>query len=180
MYVVLQCFDAVGCAAGRASGCKKLSGGILAWLSVWGMVHICILPSWCHCHSLSLALVNPDWFYVLGFTFLLPAHPDSPGQSPEGHKTVVVVLSTLFLDFWSMLFVKVYYSLSLSILKWFYTVFRSLILVVMINLGKKLVCLTTLLMSYWLHSLSLLLYKWIKEYNKRITTVVVIVAKVLF
>ena len=31
----LQCFDAVGWAAGRASACKKLSGGILAWLSVW-------------------------------------------------------------------------------------------------------------------------------------------------
>jgi len=32
----LQCFDAVGWAAGRASGLlKKLSGGVLAWLSVW-------------------------------------------------------------------------------------------------------------------------------------------------
>jgi len=30
-----QCFDAVGWAAGRASGLKKLSGGVLAWLSVW-------------------------------------------------------------------------------------------------------------------------------------------------
>jgi len=28
--VCLQCFDTVGWAA-----CKKLSGGILAWLSVW-------------------------------------------------------------------------------------------------------------------------------------------------
>ena len=40
--------------------CKKLSGGMLVWLSVWGEVHICIWPSWCHCHSLSLAPVNPD------------------------------------------------------------------------------------------------------------------------
>jgi len=31
---VLQCFDAVGWAAGRASGLKKLSGEVLAWLSV--------------------------------------------------------------------------------------------------------------------------------------------------
>jgi len=32
----LQCFDAIGWAAGRASAaCKKLSGGVLAWLSVW-------------------------------------------------------------------------------------------------------------------------------------------------
>jgi len=29
----LQCFDTVGWVAGRAS--KKLSGGVLAWLSVW-------------------------------------------------------------------------------------------------------------------------------------------------
>jgi len=35
----LQCFDAVGWAAGRASGLqKKLSGGVLAWLSVWSEV----------------------------------------------------------------------------------------------------------------------------------------------
>ena len=30
--------------------CKKLSGGVLAWLSVWGEVQICIWPSRCHCH----------------------------------------------------------------------------------------------------------------------------------
>ena len=38
MLVCLQCFDAVGWAAGRASGCEKLSGGVLAWLSVWSEV----------------------------------------------------------------------------------------------------------------------------------------------
>jgi len=27
-----------------------------------------------------------------GFTFLVPAHPGSPGQNPESRKTVVVVL----------------------------------------------------------------------------------------
>jgi len=31
-------------------------------------VQICISPSRCHCHSLSLATVNPDWFYLPGFT----------------------------------------------------------------------------------------------------------------
>jgi len=39
-----------------------------------------------HCHSLSLALVNPDWFYFLGFTFLVPAHLGSPGHSPGAVK----------------------------------------------------------------------------------------------
>ena len=38
--------------------CKKLSGGVLAWLSVWSQVQTCIWPSWCHCHSLSLAPVK--------------------------------------------------------------------------------------------------------------------------
>jgi len=46
---------------------KKLSGGVLAWLSVWSEVQTCIWPSWCHCHSLSLApvksiLVLPLWY----------------------------------------------------------------------------------------------------------------------
>ena len=44
-----------------------LSGGVLAWLSVWSEVQACIRPSWCHCHSLSLAsvksrLVLPFWY----------------------------------------------------------------------------------------------------------------------
>ena len=46
------------------SACKKLSRGILAWLCV--KVQICIWLIWCHCHSLSLAIVNSDWFYVSG------------------------------------------------------------------------------------------------------------------
>jgi len=41
----IQCFDAVGWAAGRASGLLKLSGGVLAWLSVWSEVQTCIWPS---------------------------------------------------------------------------------------------------------------------------------------
>ena len=52
---------------GRQEGhlaCKKLSGGVQAWLSVWIEVQTCIWPSWCHCHSLSLAfrLVLPFWY----------------------------------------------------------------------------------------------------------------------
>ena len=47
--------------------CKKLSGGVLAWLSDWSKVQTCIWPSGCHCHSLSLAsvksrLVFPLWY----------------------------------------------------------------------------------------------------------------------
>ena len=48
---------------------KKLSGGVLGWLSVWSQVQTCIWPSWCHCHSLSLAsvksrLVLPFWYWL--------------------------------------------------------------------------------------------------------------------
>jgi len=51
----------------RHPACKKLSGGVLAWLSVCSAVQTCIWPSWCHCYSLSLAseksrLVLPFWY----------------------------------------------------------------------------------------------------------------------
>ena len=44
-----------------------MSSAVLAWLSVWSDVQTCIWPSWCHCHSLSLAsvksrLVLPFWY----------------------------------------------------------------------------------------------------------------------
>ena len=57
----LQCFVTVGHPA-----YKNLSGGVLAWLSVWSEVQTCIWPSGFHCHSLSLAsgkfrLVLPFW-----------------------------------------------------------------------------------------------------------------------
>ena len=63
-------FSALMLLVGRQEGhpaCKKQSGGVLAWLSVWSEVQTCIWPSWCHCHSLSLAsvksrLVLPFWY----------------------------------------------------------------------------------------------------------------------
>jgi len=30
----------------------------------------------------------------IGFAFLVPAHPGSPEQNPEGHKAVVVMMSS--------------------------------------------------------------------------------------
>ena len=53
---------------------KKLSSEVLAWLSVWSKVQTCIWPSWCHCHSLSLApvksrLVLPFWYRL---TWVVP------------------------------------------------------------------------------------------------------------
>ena len=60
---------------------------MLAWLSLWGEVQICIWPSWCYCHSLSLAAVNPDWFYLSGTGWM-----GCPRQSPGVCKMVVVVV----------------------------------------------------------------------------------------
>ena len=47
---------------------------MLAWLSVWSEVQACIWPSWCHCHSPSLAsvksrLVLPFWYRL---TWVVP------------------------------------------------------------------------------------------------------------
>ena len=65
-------FSALMLLVGRQEGhpaCKKLSGAVLAWLSVWSEVQTCIWSSWCHCHSLSLAsvksrLVLPFWYQL--------------------------------------------------------------------------------------------------------------------
>ena len=65
-------FSALTLLVGRQEGhlaCKKLSGGVLAWLSVWSKMQTCIQPSWCHCHSLSLSsvksrLVLPFWYQL--------------------------------------------------------------------------------------------------------------------
>jgi len=71
------CMYALTVLVGRQEGhpaCKKLSGGVLLWLSVWSKVLACIWPSWCHCHSLSLAsvksiLVLPFWYRL---TWVVP------------------------------------------------------------------------------------------------------------
>jgi len=53
---------------------KKLSGGVLAWLSVWSqmetMAQLMPLPLTVSCFSK----------IQIGFTFLVPAHPGSPGD----------------------------------------------------------------------------------------------------
>ena len=53
---------------------KKLSGGVLVWLSVWRKVQTCIWSSWWNCHSQSLAsakyrLVLPFWYRL---TWVVP------------------------------------------------------------------------------------------------------------
>ena len=98
----VQAFSALMQLVGRQEEhptCKKLSGGVLVWLSVWSEVQTCIWPSWCHCHSLSLAsvksrLVLPFWCRLTPVVpdkgplngcvcvFLVPANLGSPGKEP--------------------------------------------------------------------------------------------------
>jgi len=71
--ILVLAFSVLTLLVGRQEGhpaCKKLSGGVLAWLSVWSVMQTCIWPSWCHCHLLSLAsvksrLVLPPFWYRL-------------------------------------------------------------------------------------------------------------------
>ena len=44
-FICLQCFDAVGLDGRKGIRPVKLSGGVLAWLSDWSEVQICIWPS---------------------------------------------------------------------------------------------------------------------------------------
>ena len=76
-FCFLDVFSALSLLVGWQEGrlaCKNLSGGVLAWLLAWSDVQICIWPSWCHCHSLSLAsvksrLVLPFWYQL---TWVVP------------------------------------------------------------------------------------------------------------
>ena len=75
--LLLVAFSALTLLVGRQEGhpaCKKQSGGVLAWFSVWSKMQTCIWPSWCHCHSLSLASVKsrsvlPFWYWL---TWVVP------------------------------------------------------------------------------------------------------------
>ena len=66
--------------SGKGIACKKLSGGVLVWLSVSSEVQTCIWPSWCQCHSLSYFSKMQ-----IGFTFLVPADQGSHGQRAVRH-----------------------------------------------------------------------------------------------
>jgi len=72
-------FSALTLLVGRQEGhpaCKKLSGGVLAWLSVWSEVHTCIMTQ-----LMPLPLAVSCFSKIqIGFTFLVPAYPGSPGK----------------------------------------------------------------------------------------------------
>ena len=63
-------FSALTLLVGQQEGhpaCKKLSGGVLAWLSVWSEVQTCIklhMAQLMPCHSLSLASVKSRLVFI--------------------------------------------------------------------------------------------------------------------
>jgi len=63
-------FSASTLLVGRQEGrpaCEKLSGGVLAWLSVWSEVQTCIIMAQLmHCNSLPLASVKSTLVYFSG------------------------------------------------------------------------------------------------------------------
>jgi len=121
-YVFLSCcafsacaFSALTLLVGRQEGhlaCKKLSCGVLAWLSVWSQVRTCIWPSWCHCHSLSLAslksrLVLPFWYRL--------AHLGSPWKGPLNVCVCDCIISFIAIVFCKICQIIVFICLSLLI-----------------------------------------------------------------
>jgi len=89
----LQCFDAVGWAAGRAPACKKT----FEW---WGTVMVICLERDADLHvaqlmplPLTVSCFNK---IQIGFTFLVLAHPGSPGKRAVKRVCVCVLFYALF------------------------------------------------------------------------------------
>jgi len=76
LYNLLQCFDAVGWAAGRASGLQKTE-----W---WGAGVVVCLEQGADLHMVQLMpmplTVSCFSKIQIGFSFLVPAHLGSPGK----------------------------------------------------------------------------------------------------
>ena len=114
---------------------KKLSGEVLAWLSAWSDVQTCIWPSWCHCHSLSLAPVKSRLVFWYWLTWVLPEKGPLNGcvcvcaTSMSNWKSLVFIwflLNFAFLCFqrssrWS----QMHYVFSLSICLWLCVCIRA-------------------------------------------------------
>ena len=88
--IIYLSISALTLLVGRQEGhpaCKKLSGGLLAWLSVWSEVQTCI-----RLMPLPLTVSHSSKIQI-GFTFLVPAHQGSPGQRAVKRMYVLIYLS---------------------------------------------------------------------------------------
>jgi len=69
LLVFLCAFSASMLLVGRQEGhpaCKKLSGGVLAWLSRWSETQLAYGPADATATHCLLLQYNPDWFYFSG------------------------------------------------------------------------------------------------------------------
>ena len=149
-------FSALTLLVGRQEGhpvCKKLSGEVLAWLSVWSEVQTCIWPSWCHCHSLSLASVKSR----LVFTFLVPAHPGSPGQRAIKCMCVTSLWQSDVSATW-LFQQRCYVNCILTELYWRLC---WLLMLVVILLVARWLLVVMLLVARWLLVVILLVARWL-------------------
>jgi len=96
--------------------CKKMSGGVLAWLSVWSKVQTCIRPRWYHCHSPSFVcvcasvasvksrLVLPFWYRL---TRVVPEKGPLNGcvcvllETLSGHRGILHCMAACSTPSWS-------------------------------------------------------------------------------
>jgi len=89
LYNLLQCFDAVGWAAGRASGLQKTE-----W---WGAGVVVCLEQGADLHMVQLMpmplTVSCFSKIQIGFSFLVPAHLGSPGKRAVKRVCVCVCVS---------------------------------------------------------------------------------------
>ena len=85
-------FSALTLLVGRQEGhpaCKKLSGEVLAWLSVWSEMQTCIMAQ-----LMPLPLTVSCFSKIqIGFAFLVPAHPGSPGKRAVKRVCVCVLFA---------------------------------------------------------------------------------------
>jgi len=80
--------------------CKKLSGEVLASLSVWSELQmICIWTSWCHCHSIVSFFIKIQ----ISLTFLVPAYPGCPGK--QAVKRNVCNYVSILYYFWAIAYI---------------------------------------------------------------------------
>ena len=102
-YYYLFAFGAMMLLVGRQEGdpaCKKLSSGVLVWLSSWRyadlhMPQLMLLPLTVSCFSK----------VQIGFTFLVLAHPGSPGKRAV-KRVCVCVCVCVFVCLFVCLFVS--------------------------------------------------------------------------
>jgi len=83
------------CWLGDRKGIRPVSGGVLAWLSVWSEVQTCMAQ------LMPLPLTVSCFCKIqIGFTFLVPAHPGSPGKRAIKQVCVCVCVCVCAMSDW--------------------------------------------------------------------------------